>query len=167
MTLGKQFTKVPETVNIVKSGGMGHLPGDESHSVTAMVPVHKLVPFKELNRLGKEGYSSSKETINSIAQDIHEGKGIKNPIMLAYDHDAKWGYIGEGHHRLEAAIQAGATHVPVTIYRQRGGMSERRKEGKGSHLSMITDFGDDKSAGWSDGKYVPSNIHPYHFKQFM
>ena len=163
--LGRQFPKVPESVSQVYSGGKGHI--DESGSATGMVPVSSLIKFKELDRKGAHGYSDSQERIDSIAADIKSGKGIKNPIMIAYDHNAKWGYIGEGHHRLEAAIQAGASHIPVTVYRQHGGMSSRRKEGRGSHLAMITDFGDDKSAGWSDGKYVPTNIHPYHFKQFM
>ena len=167
MRLGRQFTKVPDTVNQVRSGGMGHLEGDDSRSVVAMLPVHSLLPFRDVNRRGEHAHPGSAETINSIAQDIKSGKGIENPIMIAYDHDAKWGFIGEGHHRLEAAIQAGATHVPATIYRQRGDMSERRRQRRGSHLAMVTDFGSDRSAGWQDGKYVPSNIHPYHFKQFM
>jgi hypothetical protein len=87
--------------------------------------------------------------------------------MVAYDHANKWGVVGEGHHRLEAAMAEGVSHVPVTVYRQPG-LGERKENFKGGHLAMTTNFTDKGSHDERMGKeYVPTNIHPGHFKQFQ
>lgn len=167
MLNNKQFgIPVPKNVNQVQSGGIGHLEGDESRSATGMVPVESVKRFRVVDRTGRHAHPGiSDKTIDSIAADIKSGKGITNPLMIAYDHDRKWGFLGEGHHRLEAAIKAGATHVPVSIYRQPG-LGEEKRQGKGSNLSAVTDFRNptQKELGQD---YVPSNMHPYHFAQFM
>jgi len=160
----KQFRiPVPENVEQKYAGGKGHLEGDPTESATGMVSVHALRPLMEFDRLGEHAHSNSREVVNSIAADIKSGKGITNPIMVAYDHKNKWGYIGEGNHRMAAAIQAGATHVPVTVYRQ-GNLAEHKEQGIGGHLAMMTDFG--RGTPQTED-YVPTNIHPGHFKQFM
>jgi hypothetical protein len=166
--LGRQFTpKVPENVEQKRSGGKGHLPGDESRSVVGMVSVSALKPLMEFDRSGRHADSNSAERISEIAQDIHSGKGITNPLMIAYDHKNKWGYIGEGNHRLAAAISAGATHVPVSVYRQ-SDLGNYKKRGVGSHLAMTTNFTDPGSHEERTGQeYVPTNIHPQHFKQMQ
>ena len=87
--------------------------------------------------------------------------------MVAYDHANKWGVVGEGHHRLEAAMAEGVSHVPVTVYRQPG-LGERKENFKGGHLAMTTNFTEKGSFDEQMGKeYVPTNIHPGHFKQFQ
>jgi hypothetical protein len=160
----KQFRiPVPENVDQKYSGGKGHIEGDESHSATGMVSVHALKPFMEFDRAGKHADSHSVQRINEIAADIKSGKGITNPLMIAYDHKNKWGVLGEGNHRLAAAIQAGITHVPVSVYRD-SGLGSRKKERIGNHLAMMTDFG--RGTPQTED-YVPTNIHPEHFKQFM
>lgn len=160
----KQFNiPVPANVEQKRSGGKGHLEGDESRSVVGMVPVHALKPLMEFDRAGQHADSHSAQQISNIVSDIKSGKGITNPLMVAYDHKNKWGFIGEGNHRLAAAIQAGVTHVPVSVYRD-SNLSDRKKQRVGSHLAMITDFG--RGTPQTED-YVPSNIHPGHFKQFM
>lgn len=162
--LGRQFTvPVPDTVAQRRSGGKGHVEGDESHSVVGMVPVHALKPLMEFDRAGHQADSHSAQSISNIVSDIKSGKGITNPLMVAYDHKNKWGVIGEGNHRLAAAIQAGVSHVPVTVYRD-SGLGTRKRERVGNHLAMITDFG--RGTPQTED-YVPTNIHPSHFKQFM
>ena len=159
--------KVPDNVALKISGGKGHVEGDETRSVVGMVPVSRLIALREFDRTKSDqnwdGHST--HTIDSIAADIKSGKGITNPIMVAYDHKNKWGYIGEGNHRLAAAIKAGATHVPVTVYRQPG-LDAHKNKRVGGHLAMTTNFTEQHHAQITGEEYVPTNIHPSHFKQF-
>jgi len=164
----KQFhVPVPENVQIRKAGGKGHLEGDPTESATGMVRTERLIPLMEHRRRGADAQPSSEKTIAGIRSDIQKGKGINNPIMVAYDHENKWGVIGEGHHRLEAAMAEAVSHVPVTVYRQPG-LGERKEKFLGSHLAMTTNFTSKGSYEERTGKeYVPTNIHPAHFKQFQ
>jgi hypothetical protein len=164
----KQFNvPVPDNVQVRKAGGKGHLEGDPSESATGMVRTERLIPLMEHRRRGADAQPSSEKTIAGIRSDIQKGKGINNPIMVAYDHENKWGVIGEGHHRLEAAMAEGVSHVPVTVYRQPR-LGERKENFLGGHLAMTTNFTDKGSHDERMGKeYVPTNMHPAHFKQFM
>jgi hypothetical protein len=164
----KQFTvPIPSYVQQRKAGGKGHLEGDKSESATGMVRTERLIPLMEHRRLGADAQPSSPKVIAGIRGDIQKGGGINNPIMVAYDHANKWGVVGEGHHRLEAAMAEGVSHVPVTVYRQPG-LGERKENFKGGHLAMTTNFTDKGSHDERMGKeYVPTNIHPGHFKQFQ
>jgi len=164
----KQFNvPVPDNVQVRKAGGKGHLEGDPSESATGMVRTERLIPLMEHRRRGADAQPSSEKTIAGIRSDIQKGKGINNPIMVAYDHENKWGVIGEGHHRLEAAMAEGVSHVPVTVFRQPR-LGERKENFLGGHLAMTTNFTDKGSHDERMGKeYVPTNIHPGHFKQFQ
>jgi len=164
----KQFrVPVPDYVQQRKAGGKGHLEGDPTESATGMVRTERLIPLMEHRRLGADAQPSSFKTVAGIRADIKSGKGINNPIMVAYDHANKWGVVGEGHHRLEAAMAEGVSHVPVTVYRQPG-LGERKEKFIGGHLAMTTNFTDKGSYEERMGKeYVPTNIHPGHFKQFQ
>ena len=164
----KQFNvPIPSYVQQRKAGGKGHLEGDKSESATGMVRTERLIPLMEHRRLGADAQPSSSKVIAGIRGDIQKGGGIQNPIMVAYDHANNWGVVGEGHHRLEAAMAEGVSHVPVTVYRQPG-LGERKENFKGGHLAMTTNFTDKGSHEERMGKeYVPTNIHPGHFKQFQ
>jgi len=168
MLNSKQFgVPVPENVQVRKAGGKGHLEGDKTESATGMVKTERLIPLMEHRRRGADAQPSSEKTIAGIRSDIQKGKGINNPIMVAYDHENKWGVIGEGHHRLEAAMAEGVSHVPVTVFRQPN-LGERKENFLGGHLAMMTNFTDKGSYDERMGKeYVPTNIHPGHFKQFQ
>ena len=164
----KQFhVPIPDYVQQKKAGGKGHLEGDPTESATGMVRTERLIPLMEHRRLGADAQPSSSKVVTEIRGDIKSGKGINNPIMVAYDHANKWGVVGEGHHRLEAAMAEGVSHVPVTVYRQPG-LGERKESSLGGHLAMITNFTDKGSHEERMGKeYVPTNVHPAHFKQFQ
>ena len=164
----KQFhVPVPDYVQQRKAGGKGHLEGDPTESATGMVRTERLIPLMEHRRLRGDAQPHSHQRVAEIRGDIRSGKGINNPIMVAYDHANKWGVVGEGHHRLEAAMAEGVSHVPVTVFRQPG-LGERKENFLGSHLAMTTNFTDKGSYDERMGKeYVPTNIHPAHFKQFQ
>ena len=128
---------------------------------TALVPVSKLKAFMEYDRAGKEGNGDySQGIINSIAEDLKKGgsSAMREPLQLDYDHEAKWGHLGEGNHRLAAAIQAGVTHVPVTIFRSHSVASNKAK-GIGAPLHL-----DNRVV--ERGGYYPSPVHPGNFKEF-
>ena len=165
-----QAFPVPKEVSHMYASGMGHIEGTDSRSATGMVHVRNLIGLKDLQRTGIHAYPSSAKTINDIADELRAGGQIDNPLVIDYNHQDKWGHIIEGHHRLEAALKAGVTHVPVSVVRNKYGMQDKIRERRGGHLAMLTDFGPDTSSegvGGTTGRYVPSNIHPYHFKQLM
>lgn len=136
-------------VDHYRSGGMGHLEGDESRSVVGFVPTQKLFGYE-----GNETHD--RDTVHRVRDDINSGKGITNPLMMIYDHKNKWAYLGEGNHRLEGATEAGARTVPVRFVR--GDASYARERGIGGPMSVHQTFNGDPS-------YVPTDIHPYHFLQ--
>ena len=155
--LAKQSLVVPPNVSEYRSGGIGHIEGDESRGVVGMVPVHVLRRFMEFDRTAPEESQGEHSTsaISGMVSDIQSGKGITEPLMVEYDDKAKWGWLGEGNHRLAAAIQAGLTHVPVRVY-GRSSAFDRPERGVGAPLHLSTDFGN---------SYVPPSVHPHHFKE--
>lgn len=136
-------------VDHYQSGGMGHLEGDESRSVVGFVPTHMLYGFE-----GNE--TSDRDTVKRVRDDIKQGKGITNPLMMIYDHKNRWAYLGEGNHRLEGATEGGARTVPLRVVR--GDASYQKERGIGKPLHMP-----EKWHGGRGEPYVPSDIHPHHF----
>ena len=162
--LGRQFNQVPEGTQIRRSGGIGHMPGDESRSITAMVPISTVKRYTEFNRLGEHSHGDySKEVVSNIANELKQGGVIKEPLMIEHSTKHQWGYLGEGHHRLLAAEQAGHTHVPVFVYSGRSGWGpgERRKKGIGAPLTLDRS----KLDRFPGDDYQPEELHPGHFKE--
>ena len=80
----RQFgNQVPEGTNIERSGGKGHIEGDESRSVTKMVPISTVKRYREYDREGKQSHGSlSEETINNITNELKSGGVIKTPLAI-------------------------------------------------------------------------------------
>lgn len=155
------MTLNPRQFEGYRSGGIGHLPGDESRSVVGMVPVRALEKYREHD--GNQNPhipGRDRSIIDGIRNDIRSGVGIHTPLMMEYDHHNSWGSIGEGSHRLAAAREEGLTHVPVRVYGRSRDLPERARNRQGpggtggAPLRLSTDFGDG---------YVPPDIHPHHF----
>jgi hypothetical protein len=165
MNLSKQFdVPVPEGTYLRRSGGIGHMAGDESRSITKMLPIGLVKRYAEYNRLGKEAHPDSEENINKIANELKSGGVIKEPLMLEHSTKDQWGYLGEGHHRLLAAERAGHTHVPVFVYSGASGYGpgERKKKRIGAPLTLTTNFAKVHNL---IGDYQPEEIHPNHFAE--
>lgn len=126
---------------------------------TALVPVSSLVKYREYERGGRDANSGSEKVINSIADDLRSGKKINEPLSMSYDHETGWGVIGEGNHRLEAAIRAGVSHVPVQIHRS-SYASNAKRNGVGAPLTL------DRRLIEKETGYFPSIMHPGNFKEF-
>lgn len=151
--LGAQFHPHVEQY---KSGGVGHLPGDESRSVVGFVPTSALEPLKEHDGIQNPNVPGhDRAIIDGIRADIRAGVGIKEPIQVFHDPKAHRGRIGEGNHRLAALREEGVPVAPVRVHSR-----SWVPEDQGGPLKMATDFGHN---GYS---YTPPDVHPLHFEQF-
>jgi hypothetical protein len=161
---------VPGGTNLRKSGGLGHMPGDVHHSITAMLPIEQVKKYREYDRAGEHSHGpASEETINKIANDIKSGGVIKEPLMLEHSRHINWGYLGEGHHRLIAAERAGLTHVPVSVFSARdgGGAEDRKEQGLGAPLTLMNPKQWDPDKTGHQMPYQPKELHPGHFKEMQ
>lgn len=137
-------------------------PGSKWGPDVALVPTHKLLGYREYNRLGAQNMGDSDSRIDSIASDLRSkgAEGMREPVYLIYSHEQKWGFLGEGHHRVEAALRAGVSHVPVRVLK---GSSEevasRKKFYQGAALHL-----DNRVV--ETGGYMPSYMHPGNFQEF-
>ena len=155
---------VPEGTNIIRSGGLGHMEGDTSRSITKMIPISVMKKYTEFNRQGAESQPDSAERINKIANELRNGGVIREPLTLEHNTEHQWGFLGEGHHRLLAAEQAGHTHVPVSVLSTgySMGFATRKKKGIGAPLTLTKSW-----ANFPGDTYQPKELHPNHFRELQ
>jgi hypothetical protein len=128
---------------------------------TEMMSVEDLKKYRHVDRLSPDESTKTnpQEHIDKLAKDIHEGE-LENPLQIHYDHDSKWGVLGEGHHRLLAAEQAGVTHLPVTVHRTSpGANSGYKSRGKGAPMNIK----DDAKVG-TFKEHIPAQAPPSSFE---
>jgi len=110
-----------------KDGGSGGIVG--TRSVVGFV---KTSALKDMSG----NIAGNKEAIESYRKSLREGKGFSKqfrdetynePIMVVYDNETGLAYIGEGNHRLQAALAEGIGYVPVRVV-------------KGNKKEMVTDL---------------------------
>jgi len=138
-------------------------PGYRWGRDTALVPIHSLLKYRELDRESEHAHSHSPGTIDSITSDLKQGgvNALREPIYLLYNHQQHWGWIGEGHHRLIAAQRAGLTHIPVRVMLGYKGEAEgRRLKGRGAPMHL-----DNRLVEKNTG-YIPATLHPGNFQEF-
>lgn len=137
-----------------------HEPGYSYGKDVAMVPTSQIARYREYHRAGLSANGDSHAIIKGIKEDLEKGgpKAMREPIWVDYDHEHKWGYVSEGNHRIEAAIQAGVSHVPVRMIRSKG-VERRKQNGIGGPLHL------DNRVVEKTG-YLPSMIHPGNFQEF-
>lgn len=133
-------------------------------SIFGMVPVHKLLPFRHYDRRLTEG---GRANIEDVKTWLSGENGHQEPLRLEYDHNISHGLLGEGNHRLAAAIELGQTHVPVIV--QRGPLAHNRSERQGSFLKinehlMLPDDYKSQLAG-HHVPYISPDMHPDLFPQ--
>jgi hypothetical protein len=134
-----------------------------------MVPTQSLLKYREYDRTGIHGDTDSEARIQKLTEELKNGGTIREPLHLSYDHDSNWGYLGEGHHRLEAAMRAGVTHVPLTISGRGPSKLDRIKmslrEGNKSPMPGASLHLDNRLVE-ARGGYHPSALHPGNFQEF-
>lgn len=142
-------------VNPRRSGGIGHVEGDETRSVVGFLPTHVVARFREHHAGDDWNGERSHRRVAEIADDIRSGVGIKEPLQIDYDEREGWAKLGEGNHRLRAAEHAGAPVLPVTIV-GRVNLQRSKQRGVGAPLRHSGQFAE------HDPAYVPPAIHPAH-----
>jgi hypothetical protein len=149
-----------------KDGGNGGIPGTRSTVGFVKVSALKDMPGNTLSNF---------EGIDALRKSIREGKGFatreldgkpfQDPIMVVYDNETGLAYIGEGNHRLQAAIAEGLDAVPVRVVR--GNKEEMVASGGRKPQQIKNDKNPQfpETVGKNIGKvrdpeYVPPTMHP-------
>lgn len=87
--------------------------GDPYWHAGEMVPVHELLPYREVNRRLEPKYPGHFEDVKAHV----EQNGITDMGILMYNPDTHRVYQGEGNTRLAVAKELGFSHVPVRVWR--------------------------------------------------
>jgi hypothetical protein len=134
-------------LNQYRDGGMGGV--GEDHSVVGYVPTHALS--------GMPGNGTYRDRVDHYADRLRNGQGFDDPIMVDFDPTSKMAMVGEGNHRLQAAVEQGLSHVPVRVSRSR--VPATPDESRGRYPRHL----DPGPSPWKNGggeDYWPSDIHP-------
>lgn len=149
-----------------KDGGSGGLPGNRNTVGLVKVSALKDMPGNKLSNIeGIEAIKKSLREGKGFATREFNGKPFQDPIMVIYDNETGLAYVGEGNHRLQAAIEMGIPYVPVRVVR--GYKSEMVAEGgrKPKQIKNNKEPQFVETIGSSAGKpvgagYVPPEMHP-------
>jgi len=143
----KLFPNIKEYID----GGMGGLP--ETRSVVGFVS------SKYLEKM--PGNPVDKELVDSYRK-IFTSKELENPLIVIYDNETGFAYLGEGNHRLQAAVAENIPYLPVRIVRGSADEMENRiKMGK-----PVLQVKNNKTLPFTTGgpkgpvEYMPSDVHP-------
>lgn len=127
----------------------------------ALVKTDFVKKFMEYDRAAAQGKFGSddysRRTIASIVEDLKSGKGLENPLVLEYNPYNHTFVLGEGNHRLAAAIEAGIDEVPVSIVRTGSGTLNHKPAGFEQRM-----FPENRSGVPEKGAtgYFPGNPNP-------
>jgi hypothetical protein len=143
----KLFPNIKEYID----GGMGGLP--ETRSVVGFVS------SKYLEKM--PGNPVDSELVSSYRK-IFTSKELENPLIVIYDNETGFAYLGEGNHRLQAAVAENIPYLPVRIVRGSADEMENRiKMGK-----PVLQVKNNKTLPFTTGgprgpvEYMPSDVHP-------
>jgi len=137
------FEEHPNFKEVVKSIDRG---SDEGGSVTGLVSTHSLSQMP-----GNEVVDHDK--VDSIANDLDNGRGLNNPIVVSYHPGRNQAYVTEGNHRVKAAQMAGITHLPTMVMRAHEDESPRENAKVMPHAE--TPYRDHEGSD-----YWPAYMHP-------
>ena len=151
-----------------KDGGSGGLVGTRETVGLVKVEALKDMPGNKLSNF--EGIEALRKSIREgkgFATRDFQGKPFQDPIMVVYDNETGLAYVGEGNHRLQAAIEEGLPYVPVRVVR--GDKEEMLKPAYASRKpQQIKNNKEPKfveTTGSLAGKpvgegYIPPEFHP-------
>lgn len=142
-------------VDHYRDGGIGGI--GEDHSVVGFVAPALLVPYRfhDGRWTGHTPANPDDDTvIDLLRRDLREGRGFHTPLMLEYSHLAQWAFLGEGNHRLNAALAEAIPCVPVRVVRSVTSVAARKAEGIGAPAAHRP------IPGVIDPTYIPSDLHP-------
>lgn len=127
----------------VRDKTVENIANGRDSDVAEMVPIKQIEQFMEHDRLLAPwaGPNKIKSKIKDLADDIAQN-GMKEPLMLEFNPETGFGYIGEGNHRIAIAKMLGLEEVPVRVNRSLSIKLDgtRTKGGYISDTSKITAF---------------------------
>lgn len=138
----------------------GYRPGDDLTGMdksphVGWVKTEALVKHREYDRAGDDANPDSRERIDQIRREFRD-HGQREPVVLMHDPHSDRAYLGEGNHRLAAAIEEGVPALAVHV--TRAYRSESDKMGPqhylGSHKVMADSY------GYTPGSLKPSEALP-------
>jgi hypothetical protein len=150
---GKTTNKVKLFPNIKEyiDGGMGGLPDTRS-----------VVGFVNSEYLAKMPGNPVDATLVSSYRKIFTSKELKQPLMVIYDNETGFAYLGEGNHRLQAALAENIPYLPVRVVRGNADeMQDRIKNGR-----PVLQVKNNKTLPFTTGgpkgpvEYMPTDVHP-------
>lgn len=114
----------------------------------------ELVPIRVVDSYREYDFYDLREPdeVQKLAESIVE-QGWREPLMLEYYSKDKRVLLGEGNHRLHAALQLGLTHVPVWVY-------VKHYEGEGKYRSKRSRANKRISNGLPTSGYIPQELAP-------
>ena len=129
-------------------------PG-ESSSVR-FVPT-KLLQGMPGNKLSSNRYRPN--AVNQYREDLRSGKGFTEPIMVDFSPKSNTAIIGEGNHRLQAAVTEGVPYVPVRAVSFQAPITKDR--GRGQHPRQFRNLTAPMQS-WTGAPKWPSMFSPSH-----
>jgi len=143
----KLFPNIKEYID----GGKGGLPGTRS-----------VVGFVDSKYLAKmPGNPVDAELVTSYREIFRTGK-LENPLVVVYDNETGLAYLGEGNHRLQAALAENVPYLPVRT--TRGSAQEMKNRiDKGLPVLQVKN---NKTLPFTTGgpkgpvEYMPTDVHP-------
>ena len=160
-------TSFPELQDY-SDGGSGGLVG--SRSTVGFVSTEALKDMAGNtpgNEEAIESYRKSLREGKGFTKEYADGKSYNEPIMVVYDDETGLAYIGEGNHRLQAAIAENIPYVPVRVVR--GNKDEMvnpaypsrtpKQIKNGKEPGFLETSGSSAGQPVSEG-YVPPSMHP-------
>ena len=103
----------------------------------------EMVPLSVLSQMRG---NNLRYDVSDLSDDLKQ-HGFREPGVIQYSQQSRTAMLGEGNHRLEAAIQAGMTHMPVRVMRY-------NMEGPGVPVRGV----DPDRSGYVPGDLKPSEI---------
>jgi hypothetical protein len=143
----KLFPKIKDYID----GGTGGLP--ETRSVVGFVNSQYLAKMP--------GNPVDTELVNSYRK-IFTSKELKQPLMVVYDNETGFAYLGEGNHRLQAALAENIPYLPVRVTRGNASEMQDRIENGRPVLQVKNNKILPFTTGGPRGpvEYMPPLVHP-------
>ena len=149
----KSIEEKHPNINQYTDGGSGGI--GESGTIVGPVKTSflKEFPGNEVDREGVEFYKNK----------LRNGEGFEDPIMIEFDPSNGRFFVGEGNHRLQAAIEMGEEYVPVRVYSRAkiddAKVAYTEAADRGGKVGLINV----PKSPWKGGmgeEYWPPSIHP-------
>jgi hypothetical protein len=149
---GAKIQPLYPNVRNYTDGGTGGLPGTRS-----------VVGFVDTKYISKmPGNTTDVERVSFYREKLRSGKGFDEPVMVVYDNESGLAYVGEGNHRIQAAILEKIPYIPVRVVRgTKSEMTSFTKEGRSPKQIK-----NNKTLPFTTGgpkgpvEYMPTDVHP-------